>query len=224
MAAPDTMWSGRGSSPRWRGRRCRCGTRRRSRGLIPALAGTTWRSPHGHGRPGAHPRAGGDDRRGCGWLWRLMGSSPRWRGRPRIQHTEHVRERLIPALAGTTDATRAGEYGAEAHPRAGGDDRDSRASTTSSAGSSPRWRGRQAGWGRERVRGGLIPALAGTTTVSRRARSRRGAHPRAGGDDRPDAFRGLCPHGSSPRWRGRPSARQILRFPHGLIPALAGTT
>ena len=91
-------------------------------------------------------------------------------------------------------------------------------------GSSPRWRGRRAVRRAASTCAGLIPALAGTTSVAASCRTATGAHPRVGGDD----VAGLChstrTRGSSPRWRGRhvPAAQD----PHvaGLIPALAGTT
>ena len=93
-----------GSSPRWRGRPAGDHDSGVTVGLIPALAGTTCRSPAASTCPPAHPRAGGDDS-----AWKQLrhpaaGSSPRWRGRP--THPES-RERKDESAA---------------HPRAGGDD------------------------------------------------------------------------------------------------------
>ena len=155
-----------GSSPRWRGRLlirvCHCARR----GLIPALAGTTLvRATFGR-VVGAHPRAGGDDSCCTPACLCAGGSSPRWRGRRPARPVRLPRPGLIPALAGTTTTSFPRRARRWAHPRAGGDDRSYRPQLGDVDGSSPRWRGRPAGWGRERVRGGLIPALAGTTVRS----------------------------------------------------------
>ena len=91
-------------------------------------------------------------------------------------------------------------------------------------GSSPRWRGRRF-LGADGHHGmGLIPALAGTTAISRLTPDLRRAHPRVGGDDFSKLMRGDFDGGSSPRWRGRPHCPERRHHWGGLIPALAGTT
>ena len=175
----------RGSFPRWRGRPCSPSSRRRPRGLIPALAGTTPTRicPTGPGQ--AHPRAGGDDifggtlaeriggssprwrgrpERVAAWELRDAGSSPRWRGRPPTPWHSPSAEGLIPALAGTTVTSGKTTWSRLAHPRAGGDDLEGSVGGLRHEGSSPRWRGRQRLRDQVEPPPGLIPALAGTTT------------------------------------------------------------
>ena len=213
-----------GSSPRWRGRHPRGGGGGLRRGLIPALAGTTPTPRRPGRRRGAHPRAGGDDMSSSWMVGVVVGSSPRWRGRPQRPRRPVLRPGLIPALAGTTSATSRTRPSGRAHPRAGGDDLAVRRSRPSSAGSSPRWRGRREVDPVVVDVGGLIPALAGTTSRTRRALPRSRAHPRAGGDDGGDVKTKNTASGSSPRWRGRRPAGRPVRPRQRLIPALAGTT
>ena len=172
-----------GSSPRWRGRLCEGAGRHPHHGLIPALAGTTRTPPGTTAPPRAHPRAGGDDQVSQMGVRSRSGSSPRWRGRHGGRVPPGVRDRLIPALAGTTPPLPYRAFPRTAHPRAGGDDNSSYHGQYFTMGSSPRWRGRLRSNGKE-----WLPAWA---------------HPRAGGDDWPIFGQPCKVTGSSPRWRGR---------------------
>ena len=131
---------------------------------------------------------------------------------------------LIPARAGKTTDTRSTRARHPAHPRAGGENRQSVVAVIGVSGSSPRGRGKRRG-GARRVRPvGLIPARAGKTYSARRAHTRPRAHPRAGGEN--ECVR-LSPHmedGSSPRGRGKRSGRARSRLARRLIPARAGKT
>ncbi len=111
-----------------------------------------------------------------------------------------------------------------AHPRAGGDHGGEPAVTMCHVGSSPRGRGPLPVPGGEIEHRGLIPARAGTTPVRRRAGRRGRAHPRAGGDHRPQRGERLRVRGSSPRGRGPRRVRDVRVDRAGLIPARAGTT
>ena len=92
------------------------------------------------------------------------------------------------------------------------------------SGSSPRGRGKREEPARRRNRRWLIPARAGKTASSCRARVDRAAHPRAGGENAEHRADPVDESGSSPRGRGkrRIPATQDLR--RGLIPARAGKT
>ena len=94
--------------------------------------------------------------------------------------------RLIPALAGKTRLRADVEWK---------DD-----------GSSPRWRGKLLVALSAGDAGGLIPALAGKTTTSKLSSRPATAHPRAGGENAEIGARTPAAMGSSPRWRGKPSA------------------
>ena len=193
-----------GSSPRWRGRPVCAIPGHADRGLIPALAGTTTRSPTWLPWTRAHPRAGGDDDALDPQLAGGEGSSPRWRGRHPLRGDRDRGGGLIPALAGTTGSS----------ARYVGRGR----------GSSPRWRGRRAEPIAGDVQEGLIPALAGTTLTLIPDGWMRRAHPRAGGDDVRASDSATVTAGSSPRWRGRRVWGSTRKRARGLIPALAGTT
>ena len=192
-----------GSSPRWRGRPWLPPTRCGPVGLIPALAGTT--------------------RRRC-LTGSRGGSSPRWRGRLGRSMGDAAKWGLIPALAGTTPPPASTGGPDRAHPRAGGDDKGRADEKVVDQGSAPRWRGRHLSWTPHWTGLGLIPALAGTTTLTSPTWCGYRAHPRAGGDDSPFIVPGAPAQGSSPRWRGRHAGGPChVRGPR-LIPALAGTT
>ena len=203
-----------GSSPRWRGRPLATHADTREEGLIPALAGTTLRASRPVGPSRAHPRAGGDDQ----WIhvdaYAVVGSSPRWRGRPGLLPLKRLVVGLIPALAGTTLMPAASRPSPRAHPRAGGDDSGAPWTGQASRGSSPRWRGRLRRRSAAHHAAGLIPALAGTTWLPSAPIWGRRAQPRAGGDDRSCLERVSVAAGSSPRWRGRPGeAGRVERSP-----------
>ena len=71
---------------------------------------------------------------------------------------------------------------------------------------------------------GLIPARAGKTRHGGRRGRRRGAHPRACGENSGSHVRGSLTGGSSPRVRGKPQRATLRIHRTGLIPARAGKT
>ena len=113
--------NGDGSSPRGRGKQTGtihpCPLRR----LIPAWAGKTSAARCGRASKTAHPRVGGENDPGSTQPERLMGSSPRGRGK----HPHHRRLRrqsgLIPAWAGKTLSGSLRIATVVAHPRVGGE-------------------------------------------------------------------------------------------------------
>ena len=132
-----------GSSPRVRGRRSEGRPYQPLTGLIPAGAGQTGRRPVQYVLEGAHPR-------GCG--------ADRFKGVRFIPLF-----RLIPAGAGQTVLVPVTFLVAWAHPRGCGADRIQVAGRASSAGSSPRVRGRRGSRLTATGLPGLIPAGAGQT-------------------------------------------------------------
>ena len=91
-----------GSSPRWRGALLEPSERAHVEGIIPALAGSTWPS-RASGRPSPdHPRVGGEHVPISVPSSLYSGSSPRWRGAHWEREGDAYRERIIPALAGST--------------------------------------------------------------------------------------------------------------------------
>ena len=95
---------GAGSSPLTRGARRFRRRRARPRGLIPAHAGSTWRSRCRWGALWAHPRSRGEHRTMPINHLPPRGSSPLTRGAHVIPGVPAPVARLIPAHAGSTDA------------------------------------------------------------------------------------------------------------------------
>ena len=155
--------SAAGSSPRGRGKPDWPLLAGFWRGLIPARAGKTLCRRGCWLRGWAHPRAGGENGLVRQRVGLASGSSPRGRGKPLISPSLRFGGRLIPARAGKTAPSSARVRPSAAHPRAGGENSGSPSRPRSSAGSSPRGRGKR---GRDHRRDGpdrLIPARAGKT-------------------------------------------------------------
>ena len=99
---PPGAGAGEGSSPRWRGKPQLTIKDSQLWRLIPALAGKTGPCAHLSRGSGAHPRAGGENGRHSMPIVRMLGSSPRWRGKHALSVARLDAAGLIPALAGKT--------------------------------------------------------------------------------------------------------------------------
>ena len=152
------------------------------------------------------------------------GSSPRVRGKLDALQALDRLVRLIPACAGKTVHVPRCDRGRGAHPRVCGENRRARMAGVSPRGSSPRVRGKRQRRRRDPRRRRLIPACAGKTPASRRARQGRRAHPRVCGENsmRPPVAASVS--GSSPRVRGKRGGGPGRTSSPGLIPACAGKT
>ena len=213
-----------GSSPRVRGKRRPRPRVPGNHGLIPARAGKTTPSPTSSPPDPAHPRACGENLHG-----------------PVVRAG---RGGLIPARAGKTRPASRWASPSTAHPRACGENPGGRRGGGAPPGSSPRVRGKRRGHTATHRPLRLIPARAGKTYRLRGTRNRRGAHPRACGENFVPMLRGHFGDGSSPRVRGkrvlggerydwggssprvrgkRPSTKGMIRRER-LIPARAGKT
>ena len=213
-----------GSSPRGRGTRGSHLQRNGRRRLIPARAGNTAGRRNRALASAAHPRAGGEHspyikRRTYG-----TGSSPRGRGTRFGTGRATRAERLIPARAGNTSASRVARLASSAHPRAGGEHTSPAFTSARSGGSSPRGRGTPADNVERLGQPRLIPARAGNTWRGRTALTRTTAHPRAGGEHCGMVKRSVRRAGSSPRGRGTLNDLIAPRCLARLIPARAGNT
>ena len=138
----DAWWNFRGSSPRVRGKPRRAGRPRLIGRLIPARAGKT-RAPPGRNRQRtAHPRACGENRAADSIVRRASGSSPHVRGKRHASRLRPGFHGLIPARAGKTLDDALGGVAGGAHPRACGENCPVACPGGTSAGSSPRVRGK----------------------------------------------------------------------------------
>ena len=220
----DGVASGRGSSPRVRGKPAPAPRRLHHRGLIPARAGKTRLGGAGGCCTPAHPRACGENLVSAACAVVSVGSSPRVRGKPVSEPAMTTGYRLIPARAGKTSACRARRPRGRAHPRACGENPVAALGGGGDPGSSPRVRGKQ-----ERKMGmliiaGLIPARAGKTRSSTPAARPGPAHPRACGENSLRLRGSGEDPGSSPRVRGKRHRGRRRRTRPRLIPARAGKT
>ena len=173
---------------------------------------------------GAHPRVGGENKDALAAVKGTAGSSPRGRGKRQQDVTVQDLEGLIPAWAGKTSSVQAAAPPMRAHPRVGGENGDTSRPSRAAAGSSPRGRGKHCVQCRSGACDGLIPAWAGKTSGGESRQGTRGAHPRVGGENVITLSNSSHILGSSPRGRGKRSARCRVASSRGLIPAWAGKT
>ena len=213
-----------GSSPRLRGAPPPSAACHQHQGIIPALAGSTQIRWQVRLVCRDHPRACGEHLNISISSGLSKGSSPRLRGAPYPRPRRAWREGIIPALAGSTEASTTIEGSVRDHPRACGEYTRRMRVAGSREGSSPRLRGaRWTDW-RRVMRRGIIPALAGSTTVTTVKQSVTGDHPRACGEHLCNLRIQDAEWGSSPRLRGALALFLTFLFPLRIIPALAGST
>ena len=155
-----------GSSPHARGPLSLWLSVHRNFRIIPACAGSTriaHRDPRGLED---HPRMRGVhihiSRNGKA----VMGSSPHARGPPRLESSEDIRARIIPACAGSTAFCKRSCMVIEDHPRMRGVHSPARWQPLKATGSSPHARGPQVMRVETHTHRGIIPACAGSTTFS----------------------------------------------------------
>ena len=192
-----------GSSPRMRGKPVRSRRLRARRRIIPAHAGQTNSVPAKRSSHADHPRACGAN--GQQFLTNLgtFGSSPRMRGKPRLERDDSRTRRIIPAHAGQTSRTPTPTPTVSDHPRACGANAAAGRIRTLRRGSSPRMRGKQGGRRKLEREIRIIPAHAGQTTGTTRFREGFPDHPRACGANHVPQQDARQPRGSSPRMRGK---------------------
>ena len=172
----------RGSSPRMRGALRPALQGGEIRGIIPADAGSTT-CRHSHRQPEQdHPRGCGEHLRTYSMSIGWWGSSPRMRGAPYRDTLTTLRERIIPADAGSTPAYHLADGLNQDHPRGCGEHvlRDS--IKTGAQGSSPRMRGAPATSPNLLQELGIIPADAGSTWSTLLMSSPLKDHPRGCGE------------------------------------------
>ena len=192
-----------GSSPRMRGKRRPRPCPRTPVRIIPAHAGQTNSVPAKRSSHADHPRACGAN--GQQFLTNLgtFGSSPRMRGKPRLERDDSRTRRIIPAHAGQTSRTPTPTPTVSDHPRACGANAAAGRIRTLRRGSSPRMRGKQGGRRKLEREIRIIPAHAGQTTGTTRFREGFPDHPRACGANHVPQQDARQPRGSSPRMRGK---------------------
>ena len=154
---------GSGSSPRGRGKPDRLQRREQGPGIIPARAGKTGGHVRHHPHGGDHPRAGGENGASKMRWPQPGGSSPRGRGKRRVQRVQLDGDRIIPARAGKTIGSSTWGCPCADHPRAGGENATPAKDSVFLNGSSPRGRGKRSVLSSLPRVLRIIPARAGKT-------------------------------------------------------------
>ena len=132
--------------------------------------------------------------------------------------------RIIPALAGNTNATTHSSWCAGDHPRSRGEYRPAVLCDDARDGSSPLSRGIRRMGAVSHRNGRIIPALAGNTVFGQYKHDTDTDHPRSRGEYSPMRCCSPPRKGSSPLSRGiHPSGRRAASQTR-IIPALAGNT
>ena len=130
------------------------------------------------------------------------GSSPRMRGTLQPNGEHHQQLGIIPAYAGNTQGRRMERRRWRDHPRVCGEHCRLPEKYPPLAGSSPRMRGTHRLRHGEASSRGIIPAYAGNTLSSRKARRTFRDHPRVCGEHPVFLMLVIPRPGSSPRMRG----------------------
>ena len=171
---------------------------------IPAHAGKTRLERSVDRVSPEHPRARGENGDVLNGQAKIVGTSPRTRGKPAAYARFCLRPGNIPAHAGKTHQPDHRRTVNKEHPRARGENRRIRRHVLRMFGTSPRTRGKlRLGFNTNHIWGN-IPAHAGKTPPVK--------PPLA------------TPVGTSPRTRGKPLPTVSFHTPPGNIPAHAGKT
>ena len=152
------------------------------------------------------------------------GSSPRARGQRRCPSWPLPLLRIIPACAGSTVAPPWTTPMLPDHPRVRGVNAGPITPRSSRIGSSPRARGQRLCLDIGCAYCGIIPACAGSTTISVVLAIVIPDHPRVRGVNWVVVWVVLGVWGSSPRARGQPTLAVLLHLSPRIIPACAGST
>ncbi len=171
----------------------------------------------------AHPRECGEHSGVAGSPTSTGGSSPRVRGAYSVMYGTMGFARLIPASAGSMQATQLGSNPSRAHPRECGEHMRPRRSGRLVRGSSPRVRGAWQFGFRQVAQLRLIPASAGSIQRQKNIRIKKRAHPRECGEHYKRNVLPVLTRGSSPRVRGAFNILGAGLGGLGLIPASAGS-
>ena len=180
-----------GSSPHTRGARRRSSDRSVRPRIIPAYAGSTGPGVFDPPRGRDHPRIRGEHASISRISQHSPGSSPHTRGALPDAPGALALDGIIPAYAGSTASFVSSSGNFQDHPRIRGEHVDRSLLLAHGAGSSPHTRGAQVARVLAVVVGGIIPAYAGSTSISVVLSSSPADHPRIRGE-----HRGFSP----PRW------------------------
>ena len=213
-----------GSSPHTRGAPAFVTAYGRRERIIPAYAGSTWKASFDPMRRRDHPRIRGEHSIVSGAICTMSGSSPHTRGARSESQFRRENGRIIPAYAGSTFALSNMSRWDQDHPRIRGEHARVANRMSPVLGSSPHTRGARFLSGVGGVRGGIIPAYAGSTCSEGSPVWRMRDHPRIRGEHVTSYPEWTSTTGSSPHTRGAHGQLRLRPCGVGIIPAYAGST
>ena len=191
-------------------------------------------SPHTRGAPALasqahsialdHPRIRGEHVEPSEMLTAQNGSSPHTRGARHAAHECDAIHRIIPAYAGSTMPPRSRSRRHPDHPRIRGEHVSVERAVIKSAGSSPHTRGAPTPPLPRISAMRIIPAYAGSTSISISRRRETADHPRIRGEHGMGSPYPAHRQGSSPHTRGAREHDVLFSARLGIIPAYAGST
>ena len=191
---------------------------------IPAYAGKTGTPQTTSGDWAEHPRVCGENLLQSCYSTKMLGTSPRMRGKHVCHNLPPPLGRNIPAYAGKTRTNQAGGVKRAEHPRVCGENRSMGGDNSLDNGTSPRMRGKLAPLVGEISSLRNIPAYAGKTATFTRATPLPPEHPRVCGENAHSLDLNAGAGGTSPRMRGKPSKLSRILQSGRNIPAYAGKT
>ena len=214
----------RGSSPHTRGAPPRRARRRCAQRIIPAYAGSTIKGLWDGIKSGDHPRIRGEHFQVYRERHYACGSSPHTRGALKLRRGVVIAGRIIPAYAGSTSRRCPARPSRADHPRIRGEHMLLPIVTKVTGGSSPHTRGARHPPISQTGPVGIIPAYAGSTSLSGTKTRTLSDHPRIRGEHVIKIGADLSAQGSSPHTRGAPHFSFPPKSSKRIIPAYAGST
>ena len=156
-----------GSSPHARGALLRLSRETSPQRIIPACAGSTSPEMRAAERAGDHPRMRGEHPQQTKQTGLNPGSSPHARGAHALYDPKQANQGIIPACAGSTAARSNATHAGRDHPRMRGEHTGCPCLLLPKKGSSPHARGAHVMAREALAICGIIPACAGSTTITR---------------------------------------------------------
>ena len=213
-----------GSSPHVRGAHGMYRHAGRTKGIIPACAGSTCSRSDDIGRPGDHPRMCGEHLVKFVLEFGEQGSSPHVRGALALRVPYTAQGGIIPACAGSTVQQWLRAEWRRDHPRMCGEHKWMPVAHSFHRGSSPHVRGALSIVFSSLSMFGIIPACAGSTGSRPACHQCHRDHPRMCGEHCRLRTQDRASVGSSPHVRGAHRPRVKGKGMTGIIPACAGST
>ena len=190
--------------------------------ITPAYAGKSTRNIQICCRVRDHPRVCGEKLEVWPYLYVVLGSPPRMRGKVPSGRSCTPKPGITPAYAGKRRSYPPAAPADRDHPRVCGEKRLRTSFCFSDAGSPPRMRGKGGLILLLRQLIGITPAYAGKSGCGLLSVFQTQDHPRVCGEKPCRCRYPVQPSGSPPRMRGKAASEGVTRNGSGITPAYAG--